>query len=221
MPLAPEVAHTSRVRDEQLLRMGAWALSAAVALIAFIAWGQSWHWRLNRMSAYNIFPLLGLLAFSIMWSHYVVSAVRQAAGVRKEALKLYISVTGLAVLGLILLHPGLLAWQLWHDGFGLPPGSTKYYVGSAMYGAVILGLIALTLFLLYELHRWYESKPWWLYFSIATDIAMVMIYIHSLLLGSQLKTGWLRLVWYFYGVTLAAALIYAYAKRWRSQRAQP
>ena len=58
-----------------------------------------------------------------MWAHYIVSATRQQLGIDKRVLHTYIEVTGWLVLILIILHPGLLEWQLFHDGLGLPPGS--------------------------------------------------------------------------------------------------
>lgn len=212
MPSAPDTANARG------LQIFAWGLSSLVAAIAFIGWAASWQWEFEDINAYTFFPLLGLLAFSLMWSHYAVSVVRQMLGIDKKVLKSYIEITGFMVLALILLHPGLLVWQLWSDGFGLPPGSTKRYVGGAMYGSIVIAIIALVLFLLYELRRKFDKKPWWIGFVIATDFAMVLIYVHGLRLGGQLQTGWLRGVWYFYGVTLAAALVYGYTKRFTAKR---
>ena len=53
------------------LQIFAWSLSVAVSLAAIFAWGQDFGWNLWPFSAYMVFPLLGLLAFSLMWSHYV------------------------------------------------------------------------------------------------------------------------------------------------------
>jgi hypothetical protein len=44
---------------------------------------------------------------------------------------------------------------------------------------------------------------------------MVMIFIHSLQLGSQLQTGWFRVLWYIYGITLVVALVYIYVKKFQ------
>jgi hypothetical protein len=149
-----------------------------------------------------------------MWSHYIVYVVRTRLGIDKAVLRGYIEGTGLAVLVLILAHPGLLAWQLWRDGLGLPPGSELNYL-PAMKGTILLGMIAFLVFLAYEFRRKYEDRTWWQYVGVATDIAMLMILIHSLRLGTQLQTGWLRIVWYFYGLTLIAALGYIYARKYR------
>lgn len=148
-----------------------------------------------------------------MWAHYVVSVIRQAAKVDREALNSYVEITSFIVLFCILIHPGLLTWQLWRDGLGLPPASELHYVGPTLRIYIVFAMTALLLFLAYEFRRLFKDKPWWKYVQYATDFAMVLIFIHSLKLGSQLQTGWLRVVWYFYGVTLAASLGYIYIQK--------
>lgn len=200
---------------EGKLQVFAWGLSALVAAVAFAAWGGLIGWEFKDLSSYFLFPLFGLLAFSIMWSHYIAAAVRMYLGVEKKVLKDYFEATSLIVLTLILLHPGLLALQLWSDGQGLPPASELNYVEPAAKWAVVLALTALTIFLIYELRRWYDQRSWWKYVGYATDAAMIMIFIHSLRLGGVLMSSWLRPVWYFYGLTFLIALVYIH---WRKHQ---
>jgi hypothetical protein len=195
------------------LNLMAWFLSAAVAILAFVAWGQRVAWQLTQISTYELFPLFGLLAFSLMWSHYIASAWRTYSNAPKGALHAYFEVTSLAVLVFILLHPVLLIWQLWRDGFGLPPGSYKAYVGPALVWVVLLGTISWLVFLAYEFHRKYGDQDWWRYVQYASDVAMFAIFYHSLRLGSNLQQGWFRYVWLFYGLTLAGTLVYQYWPR--------
>lgn len=193
------------------LQIFAWSLSAVVVMVAFVAWGQSLRWQFSNITLYKFFPLLGLLAFSLMWSHYIVSAVRQYADVEKKLLQTYIEVTGWVVLALIVLHPGLLEWQLLKDGFGWPPGSVlNNYVAPSFKIFAVFGMVSLLLFLAYELRRWYGDKSWWKYIAYATDLAMVLIIFHSLKLGRNLQTGWLRSVWFFYGFSFLISVVYMY-----------
>ncbi|HSX14822.1 MAG TPA: hypothetical protein VLE72_02835 [Candidatus Saccharimonadales bacterium] len=191
----------------------AWTLSASVVILAFVAWGSGLRWDLTAINAYSLFPLFGLLAFSLMWSHYVASVARQVLKLDHQVLKRYFDLTSLVVLALILLHPGLLSWALWRDGLGLPPGSEFLYVGKALKTAVILGMTGWAILLAYELRRWLKTKPYWWVFVLATDAAMILIFIHSLKLGSNLQTGWFRGVWLFYGASLGLCLIYIYIKK--------
>ncbi len=203
----------------QRLNIIAWILSGLVMVIAFLAWGQSFSWQFSHLDSFRIFPILGLTAFSLMWGHYIMSAARQYLAVPKQALHRYFEVTSLAVLTAILLHPGLLWWQLWRDGLGLPPGSyLNHYVAPSLRWAAILGTISLFIFLGYEFRRLFSTRSWWHYVEYATDAAIIAIYIHALKLGTQLQSGWFKLVWWFYGLTLLISLIYIYYRRFKDQR---
>jgi hypothetical protein len=201
-----------RVSEKQL-KVGAWALSAVVALLAFIAWGQGLNWQFSGLTAYQFFPLFGLLAFSIMWSHYIAAVARMYSGIEKSKLNSYFEITSLLVLLAILIHPGLLAWQLWEDDLGLPPASELNYVGPALKAAVILGMIAWVIFLTYEFRRKFSDKVWWKYVEYASDTAMILIFWHGLRLGHQISGGWFRIVWFFYGITLILSLIYIHTHK--------
>jgi hypothetical protein len=198
----------------------AWTLSVIAVAIAVVAWGNSYAWQLAQVSVYQIFPLLGLTAFSLMWVHYIASATRQYFGLGAKVLKDYFEITSAVVLTAILLHPGLLAWQLWVDGQGLPPGSELNYVIPSARWAILLGFTALTVFLTYEFRRWFATKSWWKFVQYASDAGMALIFFHALKLGGALRTDWFRAVWYFYGLTLLATLIYSYALKHRSSRLQ-
>ncbi len=198
----------------------AWSLSVLVAILAFVAWGQGILWQFSGLGSYQLFPLFGLLAFSLMWSHYIASVARQHFKVDKEALRTYFEVTSFAVLCAILVHPGLLAWQLWRDGVGLPPGSELLYVDPKHKIFILFGMTALLIFLAYEFRRVFHDKSWWKYVQYLSDVAMVLIFLHSLKLGSQLQTGWLVPIWYFYGVTLFICLGYIYYQKYQHRIAK-
>jgi hypothetical protein len=196
----------------------AWGLSGLAFALAVIAWGDSHDWQLSQMGSYELFSLFGLIAFSLMWSHYVISAVRQHLGGDIRALKHYFEITSAIVLTAILLHPGLLLWQLWRDGSGLPPGSAKIYVGAAAYWAIILAIIAWIAFISYEFRRVFGKKRWWPLVQYASDGAMILIFVHALKLGGALRLGWYQGVWYFYGISFLAALLYGYNKKLQARK---
>lgn len=193
-----------------------WGLTATAVLLAVLAWGQSLHWQLGQATTYVWFPLFGLLAFSILWSQYMVLALRRRGALEPTGLDRYFSVTGWMVLAAILLHPGLLAWRLWRDGLGLPPGSELRFVMPGLGWVVILGMINLTILLLFELHRVFAKRPWWRYVTCLVDLVMLSIFYHGLRLGPQTHQGWYHYVWWFYGVTLILALGYLYWQRFKA-----
>ncbi len=193
------------------LNIACWTLGLAVTVLAIVAWGQSKNWVFDGPVAYLLFPLCGLLAFSLMWSHYIAGSLRRLNKAEKATIQKYLTITGYAVLVLICLHPGLLIWQLWRDGFGLPPDSyLQHYVSPSLKWVVMLGTISFLVFIAYEFRRWFKDKPWWKYVVYAGDAAMIAIFYHGLRLGSNTQTGWYQRVWWFYGVTLIGSLAFIY-----------
>ncbi len=199
-------------KTSRTLVLFAWSLSVVVALLAVFAWAQELG-HIGYISIYKLFPLIGLLAFSVMWSHYIVSVVRQHYKLDKSVTQQYFDTTSWFVLAVILLHPSLLIWQLWRDGFGLPPGSYERYVMPGLGWVTVLGTFSLFIFLTYEFRRRFSNRPWWRFVAYATDAAMLAILYHSLRLGGTLQAGWFHWIWLFYGVTLIASLIYIYSKK--------
>lgn len=190
-----------------------WLLTTLVLGLAIIAWGQSFDWNFQSLSIYMIFPVFGLIAFSTMWSQYVVAALQRPLGASGASLRTYFGATGFIVLAAILIHPGLLSWQLWRDGLGVPPSSELHYVMPSLRVAVVIGMTALLIFLAYEFRRVFAKRPWWRFMNYIVDAAMLGIFYHSLKLGTQTHQGWFRAVWWFYGLSLILILGYKYAAK--------
>lgn len=191
-----------------------WFIAAAVTLVAIISWAQHKDWEIIGLSTYQIFPLFGLLAFSLMWGHYIVGGIKAGFDIEETKVdKRYFEVTAAVVLGALLLHPTLLIWQLWRDGFGLPPGSYGQYVAPSLLWAVYLGTISWLAFMSFELRRWHSKKSWWKYVVFANDVAIWGVYVHGLKLGADVAAPWLSQVWIFYGFALGVAFIAIYSKK--------
>src|SRR6478735_3876600 len=94
-----------------------WVMTAVLTSLAIFRWYDVRLAGGGQLGPYDLFPLLGLVAFTLMWSHYVSGALRRYLDVPKRALRVYFEVTAWVVLALILLHPGLLWYNLWVDGF--------------------------------------------------------------------------------------------------------
>lgn len=188
----------------------AWALGGVVSALALLAWGNGLGWQLSALTPYSLFPLFGLLAFSLMWTHYILLALRvytDAPGV-----PLYAAVTQRIVLFSLFAHPGILVFMLYRDGFGLPPGSYTAYVGDRLVGYALLGTVAWLAFIAYEFKRWFTERPWWRWVLAANAVAMIAIIIHALHLGGDLQSGWYRTTWYVYEALLLLAYAYLLAK---------
>ena len=190
----------------------AWSVSLATVGLAIVAWGSDWRWHITS-SPYQIFPLLGLSAYGLMWSHYAAAAVRQLLGQPKQLLQLYFETTSIAVLILIAMHPSLLIYQRFRDGFGLPPHSYESYVAPGLGWVTLLATACLLIFLFYELRRLFGQRSWWQYAQMAVDLAMLGIFYHALRLGTDIH-GWFRGVWWFYGLSLVVMLAVTYSRRY-------
>lgn len=199
------------------MHLFAWLLTAAVLIAAFVAWGQGFSWQFAHLSTYQIFPIFGLVAFSTMWVQYIVRAVKEPLDLHSQALSNYFRLTSWLVVIAILLHPGLLSWQLWRDGLGLPPGSELTYVGPMLHVAVVIGMTALFIFLAFELRYIFAKHRWWGYTRYVQDAAILGIFYHALRLGTQTRFGWFQKLWWFYGISLILALGFTYVAKFRHE----
>lgn len=194
-------------RRRRAVQIGAWILAGAVVLVAGLAWAQV---RLGsgKITAYDIFPLFGLLAFSLMWTHYITGSLRRMLGLDAATLRSFFRLTSGAVLVLLLLHPSIFLAQLWADGFGLPPFSyLRVYEGGFERIALLLGTLSLLAFLLFEFHRVFEDSWWWKYVEYVNLAAMAAIFYHALTLGGELDLLWFKIIWFIYGVMLIVAVV--------------
>lgn len=201
-----------------------WLTGGIGILLALIAWATN---RLDDGTAtlYELFPLLGLVAFTLMWTHYIGGSLLRLSGTLDESarLKPYYRSTGWIVLACILLHPGILIYALWLDGFGLPPASyLSVYTTQAQTFAIMLGSLALIAFMLFEFKRKFGAKSWWRFVEWFNVFAMYAIVIHGLTLGGELDS-WYRIVWIFYVLTLTVSLIYnfVYDRRLHARTIKP
>ncbi len=176
-----------------------WLVSGVALGLSVLGWGQDLGWQLTGISAYEWFPLFGLIAFSLMWAHYATDFLGKFFGFQIEEGP-YLQTTRYIVLFAILIHPGLLAWLRWSGGFGWPPFSWLNFVGPEAQLGIILGIVAWLAFVGFELHYWYRNKPWFKWIILANAAAMLMIVVHVIYVAEP--TGWFLYLWYFFGASL-------------------
>jgi hypothetical protein len=182
-----------------------WTMLVVTVSIGLIAWGQTVDWQLSSLTPYQWFPLFGILAWLIMWTHYGSGYFRIKNHELKKP-KYYAGLTGWIVLACLFLHPGILAFQQYRNNQGIPPESFVNYVGESMQIAVMAGSIALIIFLSFEVYDRMKNNKWVQKYSIALSVlqslAMTLIFVHGLRLGTSLGDGWFRVVWIVYGLLL-------------------
>lgn len=176
-----------------------WMLFTTVIIIGSGAYfsEHSWLFAETLKTRFSIFPLLGILAWSVMWTHFAYGALRVKFNYPKN--KLYSLISSWVVLFLILLHPGLLAFDMYRSLMMFPPKSFFLYVGDSLGWAIILAEIALLIFLSFEVfdrlkHKTIVKKNW-VWISFSQMVAMTFIFVHSMAVGQSLKSGWFRVYW--------------------------
>ena len=178
--------------------------------VAIWQWGTGLDWELEELDLLTVFPLLGMIAFTTMWWHFLVGFVAQIKPNFTKFKRLHL-VSGYWVFVAIVLHP-LLFW-VWGvgEGFASPLDIYKAYLGDD-YRFALLGTLGLFVFLLYDLARWLRERPfikryWWVVDSI-DDTAFLIIFIHSINIGQHVQSGWFRYLWIFYGLSGLFFILY-------------
>lgn len=161
------------------------------------------NWSLDDTIIYNLFPIFGVLAFTILWLHVI-------SGVFEERLKelinfdLYVRRTAWIVFVGIIMHP-LLAlfafdFSFWNifDVYGRLP--------------IFLAITAWFLLITYDIGRLLQQKEFfvlhWRKILFISTIGIILSFFHSILIGGDLQVGPLRVLWIFYGSTAILASIY-------------
>lgn len=163
----------------------------------------SWTPNINSILQ-NIFPGLGLLAFSMLWLHCIAGALEP--WLRKYIdFDKYVHGTSAIILTCIILHPLLLLVilgfdivQLWSFG--------KY---------VRIGMIGWLLLITYDIGRALKGRynffvRNWTSILFISMVGFLFTFFHSINLGTDLQSGVLRNIWIFYGITAIISVIYTY-----------
>ena len=205
----------------QLKRHVSWILLAVVVLVPLLAWLASFNWQ-PIVTTTSVFPLLGVWAWSIMATHYYLGYLELSAPSVFKSSQRYSSISMWLVLLLLLLHPGLLAWQQ-HQAFGtLPPDSFYGTVASTMAPFIAIGVFAWLLFLAYEglerLRGNQRVKRLWGWVSLSQILAMILIFIHGLAVGQTVLSGWMVGWWTLLGVLLLPSFWRVIKEDFKTQR---
>lgn len=197
-----------------------WLLCVAVIAVPFFGWLELYQWQ-PVFNVRSIFPLLGLWAWSVMWTHYVLGALRIRYPEKLTKDTVYGRVSAWLVLILLLLHPGLLGYNQYQQ-LGLIGIDGFYaYVGVSSEVFITYGSIALLMFLGFEIFmrikRYTHIDKYWGLVSVSQMIAMSLIFVHGLGVGHILQIPWLRGYWVLLGLLLIPAFYIVGKDDWHKQ----
>lgn len=179
-------------------------------LFPIFTWFTNADLSLGKGILFEIFPVLGLIAFSTMWLHIVGGPFRETLE-RYFDYKKFMTISSIIVLICIILHPLLIYVGFWligvkGSGFTYAPDDKQYLIWFAITAWII--------FVGYDILKKFKNtdffvRHWQIVKFIAT-LGFFLILFHSLGLGRNLQAGTLRYVWIFYGITASIAAIYTY-----------
>ena len=162
-------------------------------------------WAFNSTLILNLFPLFGLIAFSLLWLH-AISGVFEPWLRKQIDFDRFVSVTASLILICLIFHPLLL---LLNTGFKFVPifFYGKFYIWLAIIGWLLL--------ITYDISKPLKKKydffiRNWNNILLISNIGFLLTFFHSLGAGGDLQSGPLKLIWIFYGTTAIIAIIYTY-----------
>lgn len=184
-----------------------------ILAINFYVWGSNLDWEWDEIGLLELFPLLGLIAFSTMWWHFLTGFIRRLRPDVDKFRGLH-QASAYWVFASFMLHPLLLViWGI-QEEIGTPWEIYEDYAGPKNMVFIVIGLLALGGFLLFDLARVLSGskllKRHRGLIMLISDISFVLILIHSLNLGGDLREGWFRVYWLLLGISGIGFIIYRY-----------
>ena len=196
--------------------MSRMVIRAGLALGAFVVvgyplsvWYSNAHFAPDASLLITLFPAFGLSAFTIMYLHLIGRPFAAwldgyVSFARFERVSSYL------VLVSIILHPLLRTIALVIRGISLWPS-----LGTEL--AITLGGLGFILLISYDLGKTFQHSTFvtrhWGRIDVASTLGFYVIWVHSLLLGSEVQMGFLHSLWIFYGVSAAVASLYVFVYR--------
>jgi hypothetical protein len=199
----------------------AWGMFCIVTIVPYVQWvGELEPGK--PLNPYTVFPLLGLWAWSLMWTHYAHGTLAILSP-RFVPSPIYKRVSGVAVLALILAHPALLTAALVRDTGGAALGT---YAGDGEVGYVAIAAVALAAFLLWEVvtrGSWRQRLGRsWRWVSLAQMVAMALVFVHALALGRHFGADtWFQHYWVALGALLLPCFAVIARADWRPAAPAP
>jgi predicted heme/steroid binding protein len=185
-----------------------WLLGGFVSAVTLMVWLSGLG--VTGLNGLSLFPLFGLLAWSIMWTHYVYGVMMVRFGYERN--RLYQKISTKIVFACLWLHPGILIYQLWASNRTLPPSSLIDYMGQANTMLLIGAIVAWLTFLSFDVLIKFKKRPfwqkhWW-WVSVSQAFAMAAIYGHAIKLGRHIQVDWFKAYWAALGLILVPSIVY-------------
>jgi predicted ferric reductase len=173
---------------------------------------------------YNLIRLAGLTAFTLLSFQVITGTFMHLFNkVYGERFYFFHSYSGIFVLAFALTHFGLIHLYMSFYHYGILSFSALYPRPYIDFGPVGLGLLGITvptaILAVLILHQ--KPKKWWRYFHYANYLVFLLIFFHSINIGTDLNTdNTLHPLWYVFFVLFVLGILYKRIFRvWQKKRA--
>jgi hypothetical protein len=157
----------------------------------------------------EIFPIFGLIAFVLLWTHTILGVFEPWLHTRWPRLfDGYVHWSAVTILVCIILHPLLLLIALNFSLADVLAINSPY---------VLFGVIGWCLLIIYDITKPFRRYNFiarnWTNILIISNIGFVFTFFHSLHVSGDFDIGFMHWLWIFLGVTAIASLIWTYGIR--------
>ncbi len=153
------------------------------------------------------FPLIGLYAFTLLWSQFVIGSARSLLGrFLHPGIISFHRRQGVLIFLLALLHPLMRFF-----GIGLDRYFTGWHVAPSFVPYLWLGYLVLFMMTLTVVSALLRNVPWlrkrWHAVHYLNYAVFAMAWLHSWFLGSDVQSTGLSYLWMFFAASAVAATV--------------
>lgn len=194
-----------------LLYLGILALVSGVFIHDRGGFGFFQHLGTTQQATRKLFPLVGLFAFTFVWTQIILGATMPLMRRLFPSILHYHRLEGIFALLFAFIHPSLLL-----IGVGLPSYLQRNFVNPDLSGYIFFGYAGLLCLILTVVTALLARRPWfarhWRAIHYLNYATFAIIWVHSWMLGTDVRGTPLQWLWLGFGVTAVAAFSW---RRWQ------
>jgi predicted ferric reductase len=166
----------------------------------------------KEQRTYNLIRLAGLTTFVLISFQVITGTFMHLFNELYNTKRFYLfhSYTGIVALTTAVTHWGLVHLYMYFHKYSILEFSAFYngpYIHFGPVALVLLGVSGVTA-IVAVLILGQKPKRWWRYIHYANYLAFILVFIHSMKIGSDVMTNSLKPLWWVFFVLFIAGLIY-------------
>jgi predicted ferric reductase len=161
---------------------------------------------------YNLIRLAGLTTFVLISFQVITGTFMHLFNMLYDTKRFYFfhSYAGIVTLICAVTHWALVHLYMYHFNYSILEFSAMYngpYIHFGPAALVLLGAAGVTA-IVAVLILDQKAQRWWRYIHYANYLAFILVFIHSINIGSDVQSQGLKPLWYFFFAMFVVGLIY-------------